>query len=68
MSAPLLSDIDDFLRETGMSPGYFGWRAASNWRLVERLRDGRRIWPETEAQIRDFMISERSRRTAEVPA
>lgn len=62
MNPKLLSDIDAFLAETGMSAGYFGWRAAKNWRLVERLRAGRRIWPETEAEIRAYMISERRNR------
>lgn len=67
MSAPLLSDIDDFLRETGMGDFRFGWLATRNGRLLERLRAGRRIWPETEAQVRAFMISER-RRKQEVAA
>lgn len=63
MNPKLLTDIDDFLAETGMTAGYFGWKAARNWRLVERLKDGRRVWPETEAEVRGFMISERKRRT-----
>lgn len=64
MQTKLLSDIDKFLAETGMSAGYFGWCAVKNWRLVERLRDGGRIWPETEAEIRAYMISERRSRPA----
>jgi hypothetical protein len=59
MQTKLLSDIDAFLQETGIAEGYFGWKSARNWRLMERLRAGRRIWPETEAEIRAFMISTR---------
>lgn len=59
MTSKLLTDIDDFLRESGMTEGYFGWKAARNWRLLERLRAGRRIWPETEAEVRAFIIDAR---------
>lgn len=68
MNAKLLSDIDTFLSETGMGDFRFGWLAIRNGRLLERLRAGRRVWPETEAQIRAFMITERKRRTEEVAA
>ncbi len=67
MSNPLLSDIDEFLRETGMGDFRFGLLSTRNGRLLERLRAGRRVWPETEAQVRAFMISER-RRKQEVAA
>lgn len=69
MSTKLLSDIEDFLAETGMSASRFGFNAVRNSRLVERLRDGRtpkgkpvRVWPETETEIRAYMRSERLRR------
>ena len=68
MNPKLLSDIDQFLAETGMGDFNFGWLAARNGRLLERLRAGRRVWPETEAQIRAFMITERRRRQEEVAA
>lgn len=56
----LLSEIEDFLAETGMGPSYFGKQAVKNSEIVNRLRAGRRIWPETETQIRDFMSRRRS--------
>lgn len=68
MSASLLSEIDAFLAETRMSEYRFGLLAAKNGRLVERLREGTpkgkpaRIWPETEMQVRAFIMSERQRR------
>ena len=69
MQTNLLSEIDAFLRETGMGEYRFGLLAAKNGRLVERLRAGHtpkgrkvRIWPETEMQVRAFMLSERRKR------
>ncbi|MFC0246820.1 hypothetical protein ACFOLL_13105 [Falsochrobactrum ovis] len=62
MSTKLLNDIEEFLSETGMSAYTFGFEAVRNGRLVERLRMGRRVWPETQAEIRAFMRVERSKR------
>lgn len=58
----LLSDIDTFLAETGMGASYFGKKAAGNSELVSRLRSGRRIWPETAQQVRNFIAAERQKR------
>jgi hypothetical protein len=70
MTDTLLSDIEQFLAETGMGEYRFGLKAARNGRLLERLRQGttpergKPVWirPETERQIRDFMAAERARR------
>jgi hypothetical protein len=59
MKTDLLSEIDKFLASEGIGEHRFGILAASNGRLVERLRSGGRIWPETEQQVRDFMASRR---------
>lgn len=59
---PLIQDIESFLAETGMGPSYFGKLAAKNSEIVARLRAGRRVWPETEDQIRTFIETERRRR------
>jgi hypothetical protein len=65
MGNKLLSDIDEYLAATGWSDYTFGLRAAHNGRLVGRLRSGGRVWPETEAMIRDFIRnSECTRRTS----
>lgn len=53
----LLADIDTFLAETGMGEKYFGKVSAGNSEVVPRLRKGGRIWPETEAKIRAFMLT-----------
>ena len=59
---PLLSEIEAFLADTGMGASYFGKRATGNSEVVARLRDGGRIWPETEHRIRAFIAAERARR------
>ena len=62
MQTRLLSDIEAFLTETGMPAWSFGFSAVKSGTLVDRLRKGGRTWPETEARIRAFMITERQRR------
>jgi hypothetical protein len=64
----LLDEIETFLAETGMGPSYFGKQAVKNSEIVSRLRKGGRIWPETEAQLRAFMLAARrtSRESARV--
>lgn len=61
----LLSEIDAFLAECGMSERTFGFQAANNFALVPRLRaakaEGRkaRIWPETADEVRSYIRSVR---------
>lgn len=62
MRTPILVEIDAFMAETGIGGFRFGMLAIRNGRLVERLRSGGRIWPETEERIREFMVAERVRR------
>lgn len=69
MANALLTEIDAFLRETGMGEYRFGLKAARNGRLMERLRAGTTpngkpvlVRPETEQQIREFMAAERAAR------
>lgn len=69
MQNRLLSDIETFLAETGMSERTF-CRSVGNGRLIAALRSGVtpmrgrpiRMWPDTEAKIRRFMDVERQRR------
>jgi len=59
MSVHLISEIEAFLTEFGLGEHRFGILAANNGRLVERLRSGGRVWPETEERIRNFMNERR---------
>lgn len=61
---PLLEEIERFLSETGMGPSYFGKVSVGNSEVVNRLREGKRVWPETETKLRAFMFAERRDRSS----
>lgn len=57
----LLTDIEKFIAAHGMTESGFGRAAAKDWKLVQQLRGTperkpRRLWPETEHRIRQFML------------
>lgn len=64
MTKTLLSEIDEFQAEVGMSDYQVGWKAIKNGRLVERLRAGGRVWPEQEERVRAFIASQRQHEAA----
>lgn len=51
----LASDIEKFLQRHDMVPTRFGLLALNDKAFVGQVRNGRRIWPETEAKVRQFM-------------
>jgi hypothetical protein len=56
MSDPsLLTDVETFLRKTGVAESALGRGAVNDWKFVTQLRAGRRVWPETEAKVREYM-------------
>lgn len=57
----LLTEIDAFLKAHGMAESRLGELALNDKRFVWQLRNkGRRVWPETEAKVRHFMVSYRA--------
>ncbi len=52
---PIAREIDEFLERHSMSPVTFGREAMRDPHFVRDLRNGRRLWPETEAKVRAFM-------------
>lgn len=52
---PLLDEIEGFLAESGMSPSYFGKKAAKNSELVARLRGGGDVRTATAERVRGFI-------------
>lgn len=70
MATNLLTEVEEFLTETGMKPYLFGYKSCRNGRLVDRLRAGvtpeqRKpvlLRPETEKAIRKFICDERAKR------
>lgn len=51
----LLADVEAFLATSGMTPTGFGKAVLGDPKFVPQLRKGRRLWPETEQKVRDFM-------------
>ncbi|MFC0204706.1 hypothetical protein [Novosphingobium soli] len=51
----LLADIEAFVANAGMTEITFGRKAMSDPHFVRDIRNGRRLWPETEAKARDWM-------------
>jgi 2,4-dienoyl-CoA reductase-like NADH-dependent reductase (Old Yellow Enzyme family) len=51
----LIAAIDAFLKERSLSHVSFGRAAMNDPHFVRDLRKGRRVWPETEAKVRNFM-------------
>jgi hypothetical protein len=53
----LLNDIELFMETHGLSATKFGQDALGDRHFVKQLRKGRRVWPETEAKVRQFMVT-----------
>ena len=64
----LLDDIEAFLETHGMSPTRFGDDALGDRHFVKQIRQGRRVWPETEAKARRFMATYRPDASQDVAA
>lgn len=65
MDDMLLSEIEEFLARTGMTPTRFSEDAIRDRHFVRQLRKGRRVWPETAEKARSFMAEYRADTPAE---
>lgn len=57
MDTKLLPDIERFMAATGMAATRFSQDALGDRHFVKQLRNGRRVWPETAAKVREFMAA-----------
>lgn len=55
-SEKLKREIDLFLGLTGMKPTNFGKFALNDPAFYGKLRDGRRLYGETEDRVRQYMV------------
>ncbi len=55
----LLDDVEAFLLAHAVSATAFGRMSLRDRHFVRQLREGRRVWPETEAKVRRFMATYR---------
>ena len=65
MKTNILQEIETFQERFGLSDHRVGIVLAKNGRLVERLRSGSRIWPDTEENVRSAIVRETKKRTQE---
>jgi hypothetical protein len=58
----LLAEIEDFLGrpDVKMTESTFGRLAVNDGKFMTRLREGRRIWPETAEKARAYIASNSS--------
>lgn len=61
---PVLSEIEAFLENSGMTPTAFGQRALNDPTLVHELRQGRECKRATRARIMEFIHAENAKREA----
>lgn len=52
---PILTEVEAYLAASGMAPTSFGLATLKDRHFVRQLRGGRRLWPETEAKVREWM-------------
>lgn len=64
----LISEIESFLRETGMSRTAFGVKALNDRALMVRLSKGSGLHSDTIDKIRAFMARERAARKTKRPS
>lgn len=64
MQQNLLSEVREAMAILGVEAHRFGILAANNGRLVDRLENGGRLWPETEERVRSFIASVRAKHGA----
>lgn len=60
----LLSEVEAFLSAHDMAPTRFGDEVLGDKHFVKQVRNGRRLWPETEAKVRHFMATYRPKAAA----
>lgn len=53
----LIKDIERFCARHKMPDTRFGELALNDKPFLSQIRKGRRLWPETESKVRDFMAS-----------
>lgn len=61
---PLSDAINAFLAGHRMAAATFGRLALNDPGFITQYRKGRRVWPETEARIRNFMSGYQPARAA----
>lgn len=56
----LKSEIEATAQALGLAPSTVGMRVGQGGKFYERLAEGRRVWPETAAAVRERLAALRS--------
>lgn len=62
-SESLAEEIEAVAARLGMSPSTVGERAGQGGKFYDRLRAGRRVWPETVTKVRAKLRALESKKT-----
>jgi hypothetical protein len=68
----ILAEIEKFCATHQLAESTFGRLAVGDWKFIKELRgEGRdrprRLWPDTEQRVRDFMVTYKPEGTSEPP-
>lgn len=57
LSHTLSVEMEAAAARLGIEPSTLGERAGQGGRFYSRLKDGKRVWPETAAKVREWIAS-----------
>lgn len=57
----LITEIENAATSLGIAPSTVGERAGQGGRFYARLKEGRRVWPETANKVRTWISKETSK-------
>lgn len=55
MTTTLIAEIEQTAARLGLEPSTVGRMAGQGGHFYKRLKDGKRVWPDTEAKVREFL-------------
>lgn len=68
MTTPLINAIEAFVEAHDMPAATFGRLAMRDPHFVRDVRNGRRVWPETDAKVRAFIAEYQPKAAEEIAA
>lgn len=54
----IIREVEGFIAKTGMAESTLGRKALNDGKAIARLREGKRMWPETIEKLRAFIAAE----------
>jgi len=60
LSQTLVAEMEAAASKLGIEPSTLGERAGQGGRFYARLKDGKRVWPETATKVRQWIAANAS--------